>query len=89
MNTLSIVAITLFSYWLIGFILFIATNENKNVILLWGMGLVYILAYVIFYPVRAMNAYSAMEFQYKALGISRFQYLLGKRPKTRGRYKNV
>lgn len=84
-NVVTIVAITLFSYWLIGVIIFIATKQNEAIGTIWGMGLVFVLAYVLCYPIRAMNSYSVSKEHYKRLGISRLQYFFGKRPKTRGR----
>lgn len=79
MDTIVIVCITLLFYWFLGFILFWITNENETFSALWAMGLVYIVIYCLFYPIRAWNNYSQQIDLYKSHGISRLQYFFGKR----------
>lgn len=83
-NVASIVIITLFAYWAVGMILFILLKQNETFGSLWGMGLLYVLVYILFYPVRAINSYNLMKDQYRKAGISKIQYIFGKRPKNRG-----
>lgn len=83
-NVALVVIITLFAYWTIGMILFILMRQNETFGSIWGMGLMYILAYVLFYPIRAINSYNLMKDQYRKAGISKIQYIFGKRPKNRG-----
>lgn len=84
-NVALVVIITLFAYWTIGMILFILMRQNETFGSIWGMGLMYILAYVLFYPIRAINSYNHMKEQYRKAGISKIQYIFGKRSKNRGR----
>lgn len=81
MNLFIIVIITLFSYWALGSIVYLLSKENDRVGALWGMGLVYWILYILFYPIRAMNHYSINEKQYRKHGIGRIQYLFGRRIK--------
>lgn len=79
MEIIQIIAITLFAYWTIGFIVFYFSRENETFAALWAMGLVYILLYSLCYPIRAMRTYGNNETYYKANNISRLQYFFGKR----------
>ena len=81
MNTICIVAITLFSYWILSTIVFVLSKQDETVGCALAMGLVYPILYVIFYPIRAMNTYSHSSVYYQKHGISRVQYLFGKRVK--------
>lgn len=83
-NVASIVIITLLTYWAVGMIMFILLKQNETFGSLWGMGLLYLLVYVLFYPIRAINTYNLMEERYRRAGISKIQYIFGKRPKRRG-----
>ena len=83
-NTVTTVAITLFSYWVIGFVIYVFTKEDDRIGAIWGMGLLYWLLYVVFYPFRVMRHYNQYKTQYQKQGISRLQYFFGKRPPKRG-----
>lgn len=71
--------ITLVAYWMVGNI--IAMTDQDDWLMAWAVGLVYPLLYVLFYPVRAWKHYTALEKYYKEVGISRVQFLFGKRYK--------
>lgn len=79
MNPVWIVVIAFFVYWMVGFILFFLTRENETFAALWATGLVYILLYVICYPIRAMRTYTNQETYFKHNNVSRLQYFFGKR----------
>ena len=55
METIQIIAITLFVYWSLGFIIFWATKENETFAALWAMGLVYALAWLLCAPYRIIR----------------------------------
>lgn len=81
LNSFIVVVITLFSYWALGSIVYLLSRENDRVGALWGMGLIYWILYILFYPIRAMNQYGINEKRYRTHGISRIQYLFGRRIK--------
>lgn len=76
MSWYCIVIIALFVYWTIGLILAVLKEEWSQY---WSMGLVYPIAFVILYPIRAWMIYSEHKEWYEKRGISRLQYMLGKR----------
>ena len=70
--------ITLAVYWTIG--LFIAgINEKWNIY--YSTGLMYLIIWVLVYPIRAWFTYRQSDVFYKNHGISFVQYLFGKRVK--------
>jgi len=79
MHPVWIVALTLTVYWTIGLIIFILSRENETFAACWCAGLVYLLLYILFYPLRSMRAYSNSRLYYERHGISRLQYFFGKR----------
>lgn len=79
MHPFWIVVITLTVYWTIGLIVGVITRENEKFALFWSAGLVYVLLYALFYPLRAMRAYTIQEVYFQHNGISRLQYFFGKR----------
>ena len=79
MHSFWIVVLTLTVYWTIGLIVGIITRENETFAALWATGLVYILLYVICYPIRAMRTYTNQETYFKHNNVSRLQYFFGKR----------
>jgi len=81
MNTLLIIAVTLFSYWALGCIVYLCSKQNDQVGALWGMGLVFWILWILFYPVRVIRIYNMYEEQYREHGISRIQYFFGRRIK--------
>lgn len=85
MHPFWIVVITLTVYWTIGLIVGVITRENEKFAVFWSAGLVYVLLYALFYPIRAMRTYTIQEIYFQHNGISRLQYFFGKRV----RYKRV
>ena len=45
----------------------------------WAMGLLYLILKIILYPIRAWMTYSQHKEWYEKRGISRLQYIFGKR----------
>lgn len=79
METVWIVVIAFFAYWLIGLVVYYLSRENDTFAALWSMGLVFIILYSLCYPVRAMRTYSNSKGYYQRNGVSRLQYFFGKR----------
>ncbi len=72
--------ITLTVYWVVGCLIAVFTN-NDEYLERWAIGLVYPLLMGMFYPIRAWRAYSFSCNYYKKHGITRIQYIFGKRVK--------
>ena len=70
-------AITLCAYWAIGLV--IAAMDHEEWLVYWSTGLMYPIAYVLFYPIRAWNSYSKSYLYFEKHNITRLQYLFGKR----------
>lgn len=70
------IIITLSIYWIIGLVI-ACINEDWSVY--WACGLMLPIVIVILYPVRAWRTYTRSENWYKSHGISRIQYIFGKR----------
>ena len=81
LNSFIVAVITLFSYWAIGFVIYIISKESDQIGAIGGMGLVYVLAWILLYPYRTLKHYNFYKDQYKKPGITKFQYLFGKRIK--------
>lgn len=79
MNWYWIVLITLTVYSAIGTI--IAIWGKDEWLEAWGIGFVGLALWLILYPVRAWTTYSRSINYYKKRGISRLQYMFGKRVK--------
>lgn len=45
----------------------------------WAMGLLYPILWIILYPIRAWKTYSSHYSYYQKHGITRLQYMFGKR----------
>ena len=73
-----IAIITLSIYWIIGLII---TCINDDWSVYWACGLILPIALVILYPVRAWRTYTRSKGYYQKHGISRMQYIFGKRAK--------
>lgn len=71
-----IVAITVFTYWIIGTVWAVI---NEDTVVYWAVGLAYPIVRVIFYPVRAIKRYNSAYAYYEKHGISKMAYLFGKR----------
>ena len=82
MSVFAIIVVTLFSYWVLSTFIFFISKENETVGCGLAMGLVFPILYVLFYPVRAINTYNHSKGYYQKHGISRVQYLFGKRVKS-------
>ena len=50
-----IVGITLFSYWIVGCVIFFASDENETFAAVWTMGLVYCILWLFFAPYRIIR----------------------------------
>lgn len=83
LSVFEIVAITLIAYWIVGTVVFFISKQNETVGCLWAMGLVYLVLYVLFYPIRAIKTYNASSAYYQKRGITRIQYLFGKRARRK------
>ena len=78
MNTIMItIILTLIIYWIIGFII---SQINEDLAIYWAVGFIYPIAYVLFYPVRLWEQYTMSKKYYQRHGISRWQFMFGKRP---------
>lgn len=87
MSVVAIVVITLFAYWILSTIIFFSSKQNETVGCGLAMGLIFPILYILFYPVRAMNTYSQSKGYYQKHGISRIQYLFGKRVKSKKEWR--
>ncbi len=70
--------ITLAVWWLLGVVL-IHLNLKIETEELWIMGPLYPILWVLFYPIRAWNTYTQSCRYYEKHGISRWQYIFGRR----------
>lgn len=73
-----IVLITLVVVWSVSIVL---AQFDEDYTLYWACGLLYPILMVLFYPVRAWNTYENSKNYYEHNGISRLQYIFGKRVK--------
>lgn len=76
MSWYSIIIITTLVYWTIGVILVMIDEDWACC---WAMGLLYPILKIILYPIAAWTMYSRHKEWYEKRGVSRFQYMLGKR----------
>ena len=56
MHPIIIVLITLFSYWILGTLIFEFTDEDETFAAYWTMGLVYFILFVLLYPFRLVRS---------------------------------
>lgn len=68
------IIITLLSYNAVVFVIMAVTDEEDITIKI-ACGILYPIAYVITYPIRAWRSYSRSINYYKKHGITRFQYV--------------
>lgn len=73
-----IVLLTVLVMWVIGVIL---AQIDEDYALYWSMGLMYPLLLVLLYPFRAMWQYENSRRFYEKHGITKMQFLFGKRAK--------
>ena len=71
--------IVLITYTVTCVITVILAQFKEDYAFYWAAGLPYLVMYVLFYPVRAWLRYDRYKEYYKKDGISRLQYILGKR----------
>ena len=76
MSWYSIIIIITLVYWTIGVIL---VGIDEDWACYWAMGLLYPIMKIILYPIRAWITYSQHKEWYEKRGISRLQFMLGKR----------
>lgn len=77
-----IVLIVLVANWVITTVLAQIDDEWA---LRWGMGLIYPVCWVITYPIRQGKKYEQYRDLYEKEGISKIEYIFGKRPRRRRR----
>lgn len=74
--------ITLCIWWVIG-IVFVCIVDSKNLsddcFVVFCMGLLFPIAWILFYPVRAWHNYKPWKEDYKKNNISFIKYLFGER----------
>lgn len=76
MNWYSIIIVITLVYWTIGVILVMIDEDWACC---WAMGLLYPILKIILYPIGAWITYSQHKEWYEKRGISRLQFMLGKR----------
>lgn len=65
-----------FVYWAIGVIL---VQVDEDYACCWAMGLLYPILWIILYPIRTWKTYSSHYNYFQKHGITRLQYMFGKR----------
>lgn len=73
-----VVLITAIAFWAVSIIL---AQFDEDYTLYWACGLLYPVVYLLMYPLRAINRYDNHKDYYQKNGISKVQYVFGKRPK--------
>ena len=76
--------ITLCVWWTIGIVFICIVDSNPKTIsedclAIFCMGLLFPIAWVLLYPIRAWNSYKIWKEDYKKNNISFIKYLFGKR----------
>ena len=80
MTWYQIVLLTLLAVWVVGVIL---AQIDEDYAVYWAMGPLYPLLRMLFYPIRAMRQYENSRTFYEKHGITKMQFLLGKRARER------
>lgn len=75
-----IVLITAVVFWTVSIIL---AQFDEDFTLYWACGLLYPIIYLLIYPIRAIKRYNNSKTYFEKRGISKVQYVFGKRPKER------
>lgn len=75
-----VVLITLVTIWTVSVIL---AQFDEDYTIWWACGLLYPVLYFLFYPIRAINRYNGSRKYFEKHGITKVQYVFGKRPKER------
>ncbi len=68
--------ITVCCFWFVSIVL---AQFDEDYVLYWAVGLLYPVFKVILYPIRAANNYNNNKRYYEEHGISKVQYIFGKR----------
>lgn len=71
-----VVLVTLVVFWAVSIIW---AQIDEDTVIYWACGLLYPILYVLFYPIRAMFTYERSRGYFEKHGISKIQYVLGKR----------
>ena len=70
--------ITLLVYWIVGVAIYEIKRENEDFAVVWGMGLVFPILYILFYPLRVWKHYKLNIKVYKKYNLSYWEKLIGK-----------
>lgn len=73
--------VVLITYFVICSITTVIALFNEEYALYWAVGLPCIIIYILLYPVRAWVHYERCKGYFNKYGISRLQYIFGKRVK--------
>lgn len=74
-----IIIYTLLVYWTIGIIIGII---NEDLLTYYATGIIYPIILFILYPIRKINTYNRSKGYYQKNGITKIQFLFGKKVKT-------
>ena len=64
-------------YWIVAVVL---AQFDEDYAIKWAMGLIYPVAYFLCYPIRMARKYDNNRKLYEKAGISKWQYICGKKP---------
>lgn len=73
--------IVLITYIITCLITLMLTQINEDYALYWAVGIPTLIIWILLYPVRAWYDWEESKNYYKMNGVSRWQYILGKRVK--------
>lgn len=73
-----IVFLTVVIFWAVSIVL---AQFDEDYALRWSCGLLYPILYILFYPVRVLRQYETYRDYYEKHGITKWQFLFGKRTK--------
>lgn len=63
--------------WTVALVL---AQHDEDAALRWAMGPIYPLAYFLTYPIRQAHKYDSNRKRYEEAGITKWQYICGKKP---------
>ena len=69
---------TLLVYWIVGVAIYEIKRENEDFAVVWGMGIVFPILYILFYPLRVYEHYKLNIKVYKKFNLSYWEKLIGK-----------
>lgn len=73
--------IVLITYIVMCIITFIIAQVDEECALYWAVGIPFLVIWILLYPVRVWVKWKRNKIYYQKHGISRLQYILGKRVK--------